>query len=156
MFMKIQSKDVLSLFGRVLISGIFLSAGVSKFKEAEMTEQYMTAKNLPRAPVLRPVVGAAELVLGASLLLGYKPRSAAIGAIAYLIPTSLIFHDFWNEEGQDQQMNMIMFLKNLAIMGGLLNIVAHGQGSLGIERAAEIETPFLGLKRELMRIRRAA
>ncbi|MCS7271144.1 MAG: DoxX family protein, partial [Gemmataceae bacterium] len=53
--------------------------------------------------------------------------------IVFLIPATVIFHNFWAFEGQEQQMQMIMFLKNLAILGGLLLVVGFGAGAYSLD-----------------------
>ncbi|MBE9182837.1 DoxX family protein [Oculatella sp. LEGE 06141] len=68
-----------------------------------------------------------ELVGGLSLLLGYKARPGAIALIVFLIPATLIFHTDFSE-----QMQQIMFMKNLEILGGLLMVIQYGSGNIGL------------------------
>ena len=132
---QVQTHDVLSLVGRILISGIFISAGISKLKQAKQTEAYIKSKNIPFAPAARYAAASTEILGGSTLLLGLGSRIGASTLIGFLIPTTLIFHKFWglNNE-QEKQMQQINFLKNLAVMGGLLKFVAHGHGVLGVDR----------------------
>ena len=120
------------------MGGLFLMAGANKFRSREMTEQYMASKKLPFVPVLRPVAASTELLSAFSLLSGYKPRLGATLAALFLIPTSFIFHNFWKLKGQERDAEMVNFLKNLAIMGGLASIIASDQTS---EVRAELESP---------------
>jgi putative oxidoreductase len=123
-----------AFLGRILLSAIFLLSGANKFMAWEQTTQYMESKGLPAAPVLLPVAAAAEIAGGLSLLLGLWARLGAIGLIAFLVPTTAIFHGFWALEGAEQQAQMIQFLKNLAIMGGLLLVAAFGPGGCSVDR----------------------
>ena len=61
-------------------------------------------------------------------MLGFKARLGGWALVLYLIPVSHIFHNFWAFTGAEQQMQMINFLKNLAIMGGLLLVALRGAG----------------------------
>ncbi len=63
---------------------------------------------------------ATELAGGLALVTGYRMKEAGILLALYLVPTSLIFHNFWAAEGQQFQMQLLHFLKNVSIIGGLL------------------------------------
>jgi putative oxidoreductase len=77
----------------------------------------------------------AELAGGLSLLLGFLTRIGAVGLFIFLIPTTLLFHNFWAAPEAQHQEQMVNFLKNLAVMGGLLMVVAYGAGPLSIDSA---------------------
>ncbi len=68
------------------------------------------------------------------LLLGFKARVGAVLLIIFLIPATLIFHNFWAFEGMERQMQMIMFMKNLAILGGLLLVLGLGPGPISVDQ----------------------
>lgn len=108
------------LIARILLSAIFLYSFFSKITGWEGTIQFMESKGIPFAPLL--LVGAiiTELAGGLSLCLGYRMRQGALLLGLYLIPTTLIFHNFWAVEGQQVQMQLLQFFKNISIMGGLL------------------------------------
>jgi len=108
---------------RVLIGLIFVVSGANKIAGFEGTQQYMAEYGMPATGLL--LVGAivVEVAGGLSVLLGYGTRIGAAVLILFLIPATLIFHtDF------SQQTQVVMFLKNLSIMGGLLLLIAHGPG----------------------------
>lgn len=67
------------------------------------------------------------------LILGYKTRLAALVLISFLIPTTLISHDFWHTEGVEKNLQIALFFKNVAIAGGLLYVVGCGAGRTGID-----------------------
>lgn len=110
--------------GRLCLASIFLFSGYGKITNWAQTTGYMTSKGLPFPDIL--LVGAAgtELIAGLLLVLGIRTRPAAIALILYLIPTTLLFHAFWDAEGAALRGETIQFLKNLAIIGGLLHIAA--------------------------------
>jgi putative oxidoreductase len=79
--------------------------------------------------------GAILLELGGGLLvaIGYKARFGAAALILFTIMTMIFFHNFWAFEGADYQMQMINFMKNLAITGGLFLILAYGAGPMSVD-----------------------
>lgn len=121
--------------GRILLSLIFIIAGVGKILNFSGTLQYMNAEGLVfLTPLL--LVGAIiiELVFGLLLVIGYKTRLAAIVLFLFLIPTTIIFHDFWNVAAEPEKtVQSIMFFKNLAIMGGLLILAAAMPASISFD-----------------------
>lgn len=123
----------INLIGRILLGLIFLMSAIGKITDFEGTSAYMAAQNMPMVPVF--LVGAiVTLLIGAtSLILGFKARIGATLLIIFLIPASLIFHAFWTLEGDAVQPQMINFMKNLSIMGGLLIIVANGAGGRSLD-----------------------
>lgn len=121
------------LLGRALLSAIFLLAGVMKLVNWNATVEHMASEGMVAVPFFLAAAVAVELGGGLSLLLGYGARFGAILLVLFLIPATLIFHDFWTYEGQAMQNQMQHFLKNLALIGGLLYVSATGAGrySLG-------------------------
>lgn len=115
-----KQQNNLQLIARVLLSGIFLISLLSKLTGLEGTIQFMTAKGIPLPSLLIWGAIATELAGALALLTGYKMREAGILLALYLVPTSLIFHNFWAMEGQQFQMQLMAFIKNVSIMGGLL------------------------------------
>ncbi len=131
-------QHVTPLVGRGLLSLIFLLSGFGKIADWSGTAAYMASKHMPAVPFF--LLGAILLEVGGglALLAGFKARWAALALIFFLIPATLIFHNFWAYEGMEQKMQMINFLKNLAIMGGLLTVAAHGAGPISVdERSAK-------------------
>ena len=121
------------LAGRILISAIFLMSGFGKVMDWSRYESMMTEKHMPLVPLLLAGAIAFELVGGAALLAGYRTRWAAAVLVVFLIPTTLVFHNFWAFEGAQREMQMINFMKNLAILGGLLKFAADGAGRLSVD-----------------------
>lgn len=127
-------RQIASFAGRILLGLIFVVSGLGKIPGWNETAQYMASKGMPLVPLF--LVGAivVEIVGGLSLWLGYKARWGALLLIVFLIPATLIFHNFWTLEGMDRQVQMIMFLKNLAIMGGLFLVIGLGPGGYSLDQ----------------------
>jgi putative oxidoreductase len=126
-------KPAASLTGRILLSLIFLLAGLMKIMDWNGTAAYMASKGMPAIPFFLTIAILFELGAGTCLLFGVQARSAALALVFFLIPATLVFHNFWSVTGPEQQNQMQHFLKNLAIMGGLATVVAHGAGALSID-----------------------
>lgn len=121
-----QTEHLLATTGRVLLSLIFVGAGLSKIGEWPNTAAVMAAKGLPAVPVLLAVTTALEVGGGLAVLSGVGARVAAFALALYLVPVTLTFHDFWRYEGAEHQLQQVNFMKNLAIMGGLLVLAGRG------------------------------
>jgi putative oxidoreductase len=119
--------------GRLLLAGIFLVSGIAKLTDPEAAIAHMAAQGIQGADILVWVAGIAEVTGAAALIFGAFTRLAAMGLVLFLIPTTIIFHDFWMLTGQEQVMQMANFLKNVAIAGGLAAIVAYGAGRYSLD-----------------------
>jgi len=128
-----SSGGVVQLVGRILLSMVFLLAGVGKIAGFSMEEGMVAAKHLPMPSVALGIALVIELVGGLAVLLGLFTRFTAWILFLYLIPTTLLFHNFWALQGMDRIDNMIHFEKNLAIMGGLLYLATFGAGGFSID-----------------------
>lgn len=124
--------------GRLFISAIFILSGIGKFFNFDATAQYMASQGMTMIPFF--LIGAAliEIVGGLSLLLGCRARIGALLLLLYLIPTTIIFHNFWMLEGAAREAQIIEFMKNLAIFGGLWYIIGGGPGRFSIDAARNI------------------
>ena len=125
-------RSYVPLLGRVLLGLIFVMSGMTKITGFEATQQQMAAQGMPLTAVF--LVGAiiVEVLGGLSVILGLWARAGATALFLFLIPATLIFHtDF------SQQTQMIMFLMNLSIMGGLLLVMAFGSGTYRIRALSE-------------------
>lgn len=129
-----MNNAVTSLVGRVLISLIFVLSGFMKIMGFGMMAGVLHSKGIPMAPVALALTILIEFGVGLTLLVGFQARTAAWILFLFLIPTTLLFHNFWAvAPGMEQQNQMAHFLKNLAIMGGLLTIAANGPGGLSVD-----------------------
>ena len=120
------------LVGRILIAQIFILAGISKIGGFAGTAGYMASKGLPMAQVLLVLTIIIELGGGLMILLGWKARIAAAVLFLWMIPVTLIFHNFWGVADAQQVVQRIMFQKNLVMMGTMLLIYAFGSGKYSL------------------------
>jgi putative oxidoreductase len=121
------------LAGRILLALIFILSGFGKITGFEGTVGYIASQGLPLPQLAAIGALLVELVGGILLIVGWQTRWAAAAIFLFLIPTTLIFHPFWAVEAAQQQMQQINFMKNLAIMGGVLYVMAFGAGPLSID-----------------------
>lgn len=120
--------------GRILLGLLFVVSGFGKITGFAGTAGYMASKGMPMAEVLLVGAIAVELVGGLMLIAGFKARWAALAIAAFLVPTTLIFHNPLGPEGAAQ---MTQFLKNLSILGGMLVVAAFGPGAWSVDRRRE-------------------
>lgn len=130
-------QNLIPLIARILLSAIFLRSGIGKIIDFAGTQQSMASAGIPLTGFF--LVGAIvfELVGGISVLLGYKARWGAIALTIFLIPATLIFHTNFADSMQVSQ-----FMKNLAILGGLLMVVAYGPGSISLDARTSSSRPY--------------
>ncbi|MEE9157780.1 MAG: DoxX family protein [Gammaproteobacteria bacterium] len=117
-----------SIVGRILLAAIFIVAGMNKLLNFGGTAAYMESAGLPMVEVLLVATIVIELGGGLMIALGWNARWAALAIFLFIIPVTLIFHDFWTVEGQEMQNQLNHFMKNLAIMGGMLYVIIMGTG----------------------------
>jgi putative oxidoreductase len=117
------------LFGRILVVLIFLQSGIGKIENFQGTAQYMASHGI--APYTNFfLVGAIffELIGVITLISGYFARFGAFLLLVFLIPTTIIFHTNFAEQGQ-----MVHFMKNVSMFGGLLVLLAVGAGRFSLD-----------------------
>lgn len=116
------------LIGRILLVLIFLQSGIGKIDHFEGTAQYMASHGMPYTNFF--LVGAIffELVGSITVILGYFARFGALLLLIFLIPTTLIFHGNFAD-----QIQMIMFMKNVSMFGGCLILLASGAGRFSLD-----------------------
>ena len=127
----------LQLIGRISLGLIFVLAGFGKLANPAGTVGYMTAYGMPYADRLVWPTGLLEFGGGILLIIGWQARWAATALILFTLTASFIFHAFWNVDAAQMQLQQIMFLKNLAIVGGLLYVVAYGSGACSVSRGGK-------------------
>jgi putative oxidoreductase len=120
--------DGAALLGRLLLAVIFILSGVQKLMDFGGTVGFMGAEGQP-VPVLAAIVAViVECAGGVLLIVGYQTRPTGIVMAVWCIATALVAHrDFGNPD------QMIHFLKNVAMAGGFLQLVAFGSGDWGID-----------------------
>jgi len=131
--MKNQS-DALALVGRILLGSIFVLSGFQKLMGYSGVVASISGKGLPMPEVLAVLTIVIELGAGLLLVVGWKARWAALLLFLFIIPVSLVFHNFWTMEGAQAAMNKIHFMKNVSIMGGMLMVAAFGPGRYSLDK----------------------
>lgn len=139
-------RKILTFLGRLCISLIFIVSAVHKAWDWDATErgvinvlcdwqgythhipalQSFLSGLLPWITTLLILGTVIELIGGLMILLGIRARFGAFLLIIFLIPTTVFFHQFWYLDGMRRDLQVIMFLKNIAIIGGLLYILSCG------------------------------
>ena len=123
-------QNVADLTGRILISAIFLQAGLGKIGGYAGTQGYMEAMGVPGA--LLPLVIALEILAPIAIIVGYRARIAAFLLAGFSVVSALLFHRAAGDATQ-----AIMFMKNIAMAGGFLLLVARGTGDWSLDARRE-------------------
>jgi len=116
-----------NLIGRILLAHIFLLAGINKITGYSGTQGYMEGMGVPG--MLLPLVILLEIGGALALIVGWQTRWAAYALALFSIVAALIFHSNLSE-----QIQMILFMKNWALAGGLLVLAANGAGAFSLEQ----------------------
>lgn len=123
-----------SLGGRIALGTIFLMSAVgNKIPNFSGVAGYMSSEGVPAASIM--LAGAIVfLIVGAlSVMSGFKARIGAGLLLVFLVLATFFFHDFWTFEGEAVQAEMIQFMKNLALMGAMLHVIANGSGAWSLD-----------------------
>jgi putative oxidoreductase len=119
-------QDLAAPVGRILLALMFLLAGINKISGYAGMQGYMESMGVPGA--LLPLVIALEVLGGITLMLGWHTRVTAFLLAGFTLLATLIFHSNLGDQTQ-----MLFFLKNLSVAGGLLMVVSHGAGPYSID-----------------------
>lgn len=131
--MNASLQNTLSLVGRLLLALLFLPAGLSKIGGFAGTVGYISSVGLP-LPALGAVLAiVVEVGGGLALLAGFGTRVAAIALALFTLVATVIFHAYWAVPAEQAMMQQLMFFKNIAVVGGLLVLAAHGAGALSLD-----------------------
>jgi putative oxidoreductase len=122
-------RNVAELAGRVLLAVLFLVTGLVKIGSYAATAGYMTSVGLPSA--LLPAVIATEVLGAIAIVAGWQTRVTAFLLAGFTLLSALIFHNDFGD-----QVQLVMFLKNVSIAGGFLLLVANGAGRLSLDARA--------------------
>ncbi|NIG55184.1 DoxX family protein [Chitinophaga sp. Cy-1792] len=126
---------IVLLLGRILFALIFVFSGFNHALGAGI--DYAAAAGVPAAAFLVRVAGVLALAGGLSVLLGFKARTGAILLVIFLVPVTLYMHKFWGiTDPAAAQMQMAMFMKNVALTGACLIIAYFGSGPASIDKQA--------------------
>ncbi len=125
--------NLVYLLGRLILGGFFLMSGIGHFQRADMMAGYPASKGVPAAKLAVRATGVQLLAGGLLLLLGWQVWLGALILVLFLVPAAFIMHNFWTvQEPQARMTETVQFMKNLAIAGALLMIMAYSRsGGLG-------------------------
>jgi putative oxidoreductase len=118
---------------RILISAIFVYSGISQLMHFDATTHVLAAAGIPLATVAAAIATLIDLGGSAMIIIGWKTKLAAAILFIYLIPVTIMFHNFWAAPPQMHEMQLLNFLKNLGIMGGLLILATRGAGASSVD-----------------------
>ncbi len=124
------------LLGRFLLGLYFIVPGFSKIFGWEGTVAYMAQQNVPFIEPLLVITIIVQLGAGAALIIGFQGQIAAFLLAGLTFMINIFMHNFWNFPEADQPHEMQNFIKNLAIMAGLLVIAAMGTGRFSLTKTA--------------------
>ena len=126
-------KTPLVVVGRVLLALMFVLAGFSKLTGIEGTAGYIASAGLPMATALAVIVGLLEFFGGLALMVGFHARWAALALGVFTLLASLLFHNFWAMPADKAFMQQLIFMKNLAVAGGMFVVAGLGAGPASID-----------------------
>ena len=118
---------------RVLLALMFILGGFSKFAGLEGTAGYIASKGLPMPAVLAFLTAALEVVGGLALAIGFHARIAALALALFTLLATVLFHNFWAMPADQAFVQQLMFMKNLAVAGGLLFVFSLGAGPASLD-----------------------
>jgi putative oxidoreductase len=119
-------RDSLELAGRILLAVLFLMSGIGKIASYEATAGYMGAMGVPAA--MLPVTVLLEIAGALAIIAGWKTRITAALLAGFTLVAAIIFHSNFSDQTQ-----MIMFVKNVSIVGAFLMLMANGAGRYSLD-----------------------
>ena len=124
-----KQNDTIALVGRILLAVLFLMSGLGKLAAPAATQGYIAAVGLPLPVAAYVGATGVEIIGGLLLIAGLQTRLVAAGLAVFTLLTAVFFHNNFADQNQ-----MIHFMKNIAIMGGLLQVAVFGAGGFSLDR----------------------
>src|SRR5690349_8140893 len=125
------------LAGRVLYAAIFVMASLGHFSQQAIA--YAASQGGPLAALAVPLSGIVALVGGLSVLVGYRARIGAALLVLFLVPVTVMMHAFWAvHDPWVAQVQQILFMKNVALIGAALFVTYFGAGTLSLDARASV------------------
>lgn len=125
--------DLLLLLARLALGAIFIQSGFGKLTDLAGFTAGLEAMGVPLASVLAVAGALVEFLGGFAIVLGAWTRLAAVLVAGFTVVATLLAHRFWDVPADQQAMQSIQFMKNLAIVGGLLALIAAGAGRFSVD-----------------------
>lgn len=143
--MPLSFHHAFSFGGRLLLALLFVLSGPGKVMNADATASYMATGGIPEIAVLAMLVGLFEIVAGLALVIGFKTRAAALSLAVFTFGASIVFHAYWAAPAEQQFIQQLLFMKNMAVVGGLMTLVAFGASGWSLDsRATSTASPSFG------------
>ena len=125
-----KNSNVVYRVGRASLGSLFFISGINKVMGFSYVAGWMSSSGIPAAELLLAATIGIEVIGGLMLIAGYHARLAAVAIALFLIPVTVVFHGFWSVDAADFQNQLTQFLKNLAILGGMLLVAEREQYSI--------------------------
>jgi len=126
------SQGAVVVLGRFFFTLIFLMAGANHFSKQAIG--YAVSAGVPLASIAVPLSGVLSIAGGLSILLGYRAKLGGWLIVLFLVPVTLMMHKFWLvQDPMMAQIQMILFMKNVAMLGGALLISQFGAGPFSLD-----------------------
>lgn len=132
-----SAQDAFYLAARLLLVALFLPAGIGKLTGFAGTVGYISSVGLPLPSVGAALAAAIEIVGSLALLFGFRTRSAALVLAVFTLVASVFFHAYWSAPADQAFVAQLLFFKNIAVVGGLLALVASGAGGWSLDARSE-------------------
>ena len=120
MMVKGQTSQIAFMVGRLLVGGMYLGAGINNLVNLGATAGYAASKGVPDPAMLVSLASALLVIGGISLLTGFQPRVGVAAVLLFLIPVTLVMHNFWALQGFQATLEQHSFLGNVALGGSAL------------------------------------
>jgi putative oxidoreductase len=132
-------KDIADLLGRICIALIFVYEAIDTLLFYKHTQRTMTEYGITWNQDLLLVIVVIFLIVGALLvIIGYYANIGALLLLLYYLPFTLIVYSFWNDPLNVQRINALYFMRNMAVCGGLLLLIANGAGKYSVKRLIHV------------------
>ena len=130
-----STSSAVPFIGRIFMSSVFLAFGALKFTAFAYYVQLVAGRGMPLPQAAIVCAAVLEILGGLAILVGFQTRITSWILFVYLIPTTLLFHNYWALQGMLRATMEAHFFKNMAIMGGLLFLANWGAGPYSIDAA---------------------
>jgi putative oxidoreductase len=128
-----NASNAATLLGRFLLALLFVVGGFSKIGGFDGIVGYIGSKGLPLPQLLAVGTIVLEIVAGLALIAGLKARWAAAALAVFTVLATFLFHNYWAMPEEQQRIQYLLFSKNIAVVGGLLMVVAFGPGRWSLD-----------------------
>ena len=126
-------QDFFILLGRICIGSVFLWSSYGRLKNWSATLAYMKAKGIPQLSIVLPTSLVLKTIGSLLILFGWMTSLGALLLLVVLVPSAMKLHPFWLvKHGNERAMEQLFFMKDIAVIGGLLILLAVGGGHFGV------------------------